>query len=484
MRAILLRGSAPRSGSIGTAIASLDGRWLHVNPALCRFLGYSEEELLKLRCVDVTLPDDLWATAEARQRLLQGDIRAYQFEKRYSHKSGRPLWAFVNASLMRDSTGRPQSFALQIVDITERKRAEDAQHESEERFRTLFENATVGIYRTTPDGRVLMANPMLIRMLGFVTFEELAKRNLEEEGFEPQYSRAMFRKQIEQQGVIKELEAAWRKHDGSLAFIRESARAIRDDDGRVMYYDGIVEDISERKRAEEALHRTQRELRALAARLLSNEEEEHRSLARELHDDFNQRLAALGFDLVDLEASCPANAPPILTEKLRAVQSRLANLSDDLRGLAHQLHPSAIELLGLPVALRELCQDASKRGGFAVSVRARSCPESLSPSAALCLYRVAQECLRNIAKHAKSAKVTVTLSAVKQGLRLTIKDNGVGFNPAAVPPKGGLGLISIRERVRLAGGTLSMKSRPGQGTQVTVEVPAAGVPKSASDLAV
>jgi PAS domain S-box-containing protein len=138
-----------------------------------------------------------------------------------------------------------------------RQRSESALRDSEERFRSLVENATVGIYRTTPDGRILMANPTLVRMLGFKDFEELAARNLEEDGFEPDYARKLFRERMEKNGEIIGIEAAWTRQDGSAIFVRESARAIRSEDGKILYYDGIVEDITEKKRAEEALRLTQ-----------------------------------------------------------------------------------------------------------------------------------------------------------------------------------------------------------------------------------
>ena len=135
-------------------------------------------------------------------------------------------------------------------DITERKQAEAALQESEERFRSLVENATVGIYRTTPEGRILMANPALIRMLGFQNFEELAVRNLEEEGFEPGYTRSDFHARMERDCEVKGLEVAWAKLNGEAIFVRESARAIRHKDGKILWYDGVVEDITAEKKAE------------------------------------------------------------------------------------------------------------------------------------------------------------------------------------------------------------------------------------------
>ncbi len=140
----------------------------------------------------------------------------------------------------------------------EQRAAEVALRESEERFRSLYENTSVGLYRTTPDGRIIMANPAIVKMLGYDSFEELAQRNLEAEGFEPSYARHFFRKQVEREGEIRMLEAAWRRRDGTTVFVLESARVVCDEAGNVLYYEGTVQDITERKRAEEALKERER----------------------------------------------------------------------------------------------------------------------------------------------------------------------------------------------------------------------------------
>jgi PAS domain S-box-containing protein len=150
-------------------------------------------------------------------------------------------------------------------EIAERKQAEDALRESEVRFRSVFESSTIGIYRTMPDGRILMANPALVQMLGYETFEDLARRNLEEDGFYPEHPRNQFRQRIESDGEGRGLESAWKKKDGTAMFVRESARVICDDEGRPLYYEGTVEDITERKRAEEEIRQHNEELLLLNA---------------------------------------------------------------------------------------------------------------------------------------------------------------------------------------------------------------------------
>ena len=159
----------------------------------------------------------------------------------------------MEASISQIEVGGKKVYTVIHRDVTEQLKSRQELRESEEKFRTLYENSTVGIYRTTPDGKIILANPALVKMLGYSSLDELSARNLETTGFEPSYSRAEFLKIIEEKGEVKGLESAWTRRDGTTLYLRESARAIRSADGRTLYYDGVVEDITDRKRAEEQL---------------------------------------------------------------------------------------------------------------------------------------------------------------------------------------------------------------------------------------
>lgn len=168
-------------------------------------------------------------------------------------KDGKRFDAAANLSYVVDESGKPVCFVASFLDVSGRKRSEAKLRESEERFRGVFEHATVGLYRTTPDGEILLANPALIKMLGYDSFEDLAKINLENDGFMSDKSRDEFKRIIEKDGVARGLEFTWEKKDGTPIYVRESARAIRDQSGSTLYYEGTIEDITERKLAEQNL---------------------------------------------------------------------------------------------------------------------------------------------------------------------------------------------------------------------------------------
>lgn len=219
-----------------------------------------------------------------------------------------------------------------------------------------------------------------------------------------------------------------------------------------------------------ALIRTREQLQALTAKLIGRQEEERRRLSRELHDHLNQRLAMLEVDVQRAENELPVADSP-LRGRLSSVRSQVAELSDDVRRVAYQLHPSSLDHLGLAVALRSYCADFARREIMQVKFTHRNLPESLSPEIASCLYRITEEALRNITKHARTKLAIVSVSRRDRYIQLTVRDPGVGFSPDSLKDRAGLGIVSMEERVRLVGGKISVHSKPGEGTRVEVVVP-------------
>jgi PAS domain S-box-containing protein len=230
-----------------------------VNDRAIQTYGYDREELIGLP-VTVLRPPELKPGILEKMKEAEGRD-GIVYETMHVRNDGSSFPVEISLRLI-DVEGRKFYQGI-IRDITERKKVEEALRESEERFRSLYENATIGLYRTTPDGRILMANPALVRMLGHETFKDLSQHNLEQEGFEPEYPRNEFRQRIETHGEVNGLESAWKRRDGKIIFVRESAKAICDENGNVRYYEGTVEDITERKRSEEELRQSEEKYRGL-----------------------------------------------------------------------------------------------------------------------------------------------------------------------------------------------------------------------------
>ncbi|HTM50691.1 MAG TPA: PAS domain-containing protein [Bryobacteraceae bacterium] len=221
------------------------------------------------------------------------------------------------------------------------------------------------------------------------------------------------------------------------------------------------------RETEADLLRSREDLRALTARLLTTQEEERRRLSRDLHDDINQKLAVLEMDAERLRQSLLSPQADAAVESLRG---SVAAVSNEIRRVAYQLHPSILEHLGLAVALRSYCSEFSKREKIRVQFSASEQMEKIPDEVALCLYRVTQEGLRNVARHSAAKQARVTLGIKERRLRLRIRDNGVGFDTNEVR-KTGIGLISMKERVRLVNGEFVLKSAHGEGATLDIWAP-------------
>lgn len=227
--------------------------------------------------------------------------------------------------------------------------------------------------------------------------------------------------------------------------------------------------------SEQALATSRQELRDLTARLLTVQEEERRRISRDLHDDINQRLAMLVVQAESLETNLPP-AAAACSKELRSIQDRLTELSDDVRHLAYQFHPSILDDLGLPVALQRLVDDCAARSRLEIALDISVMPQAIPQAVSTCLYRIAQECLANVMKHARATRVNVSLASTPDAINLTVQDDGVGFDTQnAVDNPRGLGLVSMAERVRLVHGTVTIDSIPQRGTRLSINVPHAEV---------
>ncbi len=239
----------------------------------------------------------------------------------------------------------------------------------------------------------------------------------------------------------------------------------------------ILVNVLERKRAEEAFRESERilrqnenDLRRLAGRLISAHEEERSRLARELHDDLAQRLAVFAIEIGKLEKQLMDQPAPV-QEELLEMKKDIVKISQDVHSLSRQLHPSILDDLGLIKAVESECTNFSRREGIEIVFNHENISTVIPEDVSLSLYRIIQEGLRNISKHACADHISVSLRGIDHDVLLSVRDDGIGFDSAEVKEKPGLGLSSMRERVRFIHGELSIKSQPEKGTVITVRVP-------------
>jgi PAS domain S-box-containing protein len=343
---------------------------------------------------------------------------------------------------------------------------------SEARLASGADLASLAFYEVDLERRVAFFDDRLRDLFGVPPERDRALQPLDHwiEHLHPDdRPRILERRQRLHSGALKELSEEYRflhPARGSRWFHHLARVTSRDGSGRAVVTHGVLRDITERKQADE-------ERSDLSRRLIRAHEEERALLARELHDDVTQRLAVLAIDVGRAELAAADGAQ---AETLRGLREGLARLSEDVHALAYQLHPAVLEELGLIEALRTACERFGRRNGVALSVDLDPAPAGLEKDLALCLFRVAQEALSNVARHARARAASVALRRTDVGLLLTVRDDGVGFDPANPETRRSLGMASMRERVRLVNGTLEVESAAGRGTAVVAWVPAGGGP--------
>jgi len=497
---------------IYTAALDDSSTTLYTSPQVREMLGISVEEY--------TADPDRW-----RQLIHPDDIHRVMADLKKSHKTGksfnceyrmiaqngRIVWMRDDARIVKDSKGRPLYLQGVMYNITDRKKAEEdlkkardqlelrvhqrtaelvranellrqqmgereraekAFQDVEKRFRDVFENALVGIYRTTPGGRILLANPALIKMLGYTSFEQLAGRNLEENGFEPLYPRSSFKKKIEKDGKVLGLESTWRRMDGTRLIVRESAAVVRDEHGKPLYYEGTVEDITDRKNAEEKLIAYQHQLRSLALDLALSEEHIRRQVAMNMHDYLGQNLAISKIKLDSLRQLVTSQKKADILDEVRTL---LGSTIDSVRSLTFELSPPVLYELGFEAAVEWLVRYIGKRDGMLTDFHNDGKLKSLEDNVRILLFQSVREAIINVTKHAHAKKMSVSITREGPDIQISIVDDGVGFDVSKVrlldEKSHAFGLLSIRERIGYIGGRFEIQSAPGKGTRVLLSAP-------------
>jgi len=422
-------------------------------------------------------PDDLAEIDRMINEDVFGQGKPFDIEYRIVRHNDKALrWIHGLGRVEFDAQGRPIKLRGTLQDITERKQIEEMLQESEATTRALLETAAQAIVAVDASGGIVMANRMAGKMFGY-TPGKLLGRQLEiliPERLQELHRahRADFYTNPRSRTVGSDMDLIGLRRDGSEFPIEVSLSSVDTKQGPLAV--AFVSDITGRKEAERALLEREEKLRVLAGSLLSAQEEERRKLALELHDDITQQLAFLSIELGRLASEMPSSVEKE-RKQLQTLQKQTLRASSEVRRISHGLHPSVIHDFGLSVALEEFCEEFERAQGIRVVFEGPVEDSKLHVSGATCLYRIAQESLRNAAIHGHATQINVSLTAGHGIIHLRVADNGIGFSADPTRSKTGLGVISMVERIRLVNGTLNLSSQPGHGTEITASVPLKGV---------
>ena len=421
---------------------------------------------------DILLAEDYQRFKAAFQNGLK-ESGSYIREYRIRRRDGEVIWIQDRGQIICGPDGRVEYISGVFFDITERRRAEEALRESEARFASFMRHAPGTAVMRDFKGRYIFANETWER-LRHLTRQDWEGKTIAEVW--PPHMAAKFYegdlKVIAQGKTVQTIEEI-PQEDGIHNWL-VTKFPIPDQDGRPALIGAVGLDITMRRRAEEALRESEQRLRFLTSQLLSAQERERKRISMELHDELGQSLAVLKLQIRAIERGLGDDQQDLKAECVELLLY-LDGVIDDIRRLSRDLSPAILEDLGLQSALQYLINGFSKHYTVSQAFEVEDLDQLFPAEGQIIIYRIFQECLTNISKHADATEVFIAVKEYDGLISLMIEDNGAGFDPAVVLARRasgrGLGLAALDERARMLGGTLEIRSQPGAGTMMTCIIP-------------
>jgi PAS domain S-box-containing protein len=450
-----------------------DDRISYSNPAATAITGYSSAELCGTSLRDTAVPDSRdFARARAAVRRSGNSVPA-RFELRILTKAGAERCLdFTGASF--EFAGKPAVLGV-ALDITERKQAEEAVRDSQQLLNQVLATLPVGVSVTNRAGDIILANATLKNIWGDLSLTHGPQRWAQSKGWWHESGKRIAPSEWASARALSTGETSLNElidienFSGKHKTIQNSSAPIRGAEGQIVGAVVVNEDVTERVRADEALQDSADRLQHLSRRLLTVQEEERRHLSRELHDEFGQILATITLHLQAAKSTAGRAAQPSLDESIALLQRAGAQV----RRLALELRPMLLETAGLDATLRWLAEQYQQRTGIVTRVVGDTI--EVPSEIAIACFRVTQEAMTNVVRHAQAQRVWIELGQSEGLLRLMVGDDGIGFDVGSVLERaadaGNLGLIGMRERVEILGGQLAINSEPGHGTRICVSLP-------------
>jgi PAS domain S-box-containing protein len=411
---------------------------------------------------DYVHPDDRQRVAQAIQEAKQNHA-LFSEEFRIVPTDESTHWLVSRGKFLYGKNGEAKRMIGLATDITEVKEIQKQLGESEERFRLVANTAPVMIWMSNPDKLRNYCNQPWLDFTGRPIEAELG--NGWAEGVHPEDLGRCFRTYTEafDRRESFKMEYRLRRHDAEYRWVFDLGVPRFNSDGSFAGYIGSCIDVTERKLAEAALA-------GMGRKLMEAQEQERTRIARELHDDINQRIAVLSAMLQGLRENVSDPAADAST-RIKEACEWLAEIGSDIQGISHRLHSSKLEYLGIVMAARSFCTELSAQQKVEIDFRHDNIPRSLPKEVSLCLFRVLQEALQNAVKYSGVRHFTVELRGTSDEIHLTVSDCGTGFDKDQALARQGLGLISMRERVQMINGDFEIESERGQGTTIHVRAP-------------
>jgi PAS domain S-box-containing protein len=463
-------------------MAGTDKGCVFFNRPWLEFTGRRLEQEIGNGWTESVHPDDRDACRRAYGAAFDAR-RPFSIEYRLRRADGQYRWVLDTGVPRYDGRGQFAGYIGSCVDFTERRQNEEALRQSAERYQLATAAGAVGVWDWHAETRELYVDPQLKRMLGYDDAEVPNRVSAILSHVHPDdldLVKSQLRACVEGRASEYNLSHRMIAKNGTVHWIQAKGTVMRGADGEPTRFVGTASDVTVRKQAESALHENEvileasyREVQALAGRLIVAQEAERTRIARDLHDDVSQELAGLAIALSKLKR-IGGEAQGELT----LLQLRAMTIAENVRTLSHDLHPGILRHAGLVAALTGYCEDLRRQHVFDIRLVADGEFAQIDQGTALCLYRVAQEALRNVVTHAGARSVEVRLVRTAEWTEMTISDDGRGFDVSTRESRRGLGLISIGERVRLVGGSVSVMTELNRGTRVHVRVPVGAAAES------
>lgn len=448
-----------------------EGRIVNSNEAWLKAFGHTLADVVGRTTAELKL----WLNPEQREEaytLLQKDGFIRNMESAFVAKDGSKRYFTLSAELIEFS--QKTYLLVACYDITERKLAERALRESEEHYRLLFEHSFAGIARMTTDGTLLTCNEAMARMFGCRSPEELIQADAGLFYVDVADQRRLI-EELLASGSLKNRELLMKRLDGSPLWTLINASVFRSSEESEPMLEGVILDITERKQTEQQLQQVYQQSRTLLARLETIREDERIRISREIHDNLGQILTGLKLDFSWLEKHLVRSSDEGLVRKTTTKMNEIADLLEEaiqtVRDIATELRPSVLDTLGLRAAIQWQAKEFERRTAIHCIIELGREPKNLSEDKATALFRIFQEILTNITRHAKASKVKIELAESNGELLLTVHDNGVGITEEQRRNTKSLGLLGMRERALIFGGSVTVKGELKRGTTVQVTMP-------------